>query len=211
MGYVKLLLSGKDSSFLRRLPPKNRFSNMNFRSRLSLPIAVIALLSLTLAAAPCRLDGGRIIDTGSTNAQGFTIAVRSDGTGWWRPSAREGQNLATAHTFTIAQGIARRFLAAMSEGRARNVRGVPCMKSASFGHSVFAMWHGWRSPDITCPLDSAGAQRISASIHAVISASGMPARTVGRRITLPSNEPRRQPSEPSPAGSPTARPRSTHS
>jgi len=208
MGYVKFMLSGAHSSFLRRFAPIKRFSNMNIRFRFQLSIAALALL--TIAAAPCRLDGARIFDSGSTNVQGFTIAVRSDGTGWWRPSARMGQALAPSHTFTIDQNVARRFLKAMNAGRAQHLRGVPCMKSASFGHSVFAIWHGWRSPDITCPLDTAGAQRIAASIHAVIAASGMPTPTVGRRIGLPGNEPRRQPSEPSPAGSPTATPRSTH-
>ncbi|MDH2909044.1 MAG: hypothetical protein HKL92_08230 [Candidatus Eremiobacteraeota bacterium] len=180
---------------------------MHFRYRFQSTVAALALL--TIAAAPCRLDGARIFDTGSTNAQGYTIALHSDGTGWWRPSSRMGQPTAPEHTFTIAQGIARRFLDALSDGRAQHVRSVPCMKSASFGHSVFAIWHGWRSPDITCPLDSAGAQRIAAGIHAVIAASGMPAPTVGRRIGLPGNEPRRQPSEPSPAGSATPQPRST--
>ena len=209
MGYLRFLISAKDLPFLRHFTPMKRFSNMKRRMRFQAPLAALALL--TLAAAPCRLDGARIFDTGSTNAPGYTIAVRSDGTGWWRSTTRGSQNLTTAHTFTIAQGIARRFLAAMSAGRANGVRGVPCMKSASFGHSVFALWHGWRSPDITCPLDGALAQRIAASIHAVIAASGMPAPTVGRRIGLPGNEPRRQPSEPSPAGSPTAQPRSTHS
>ncbi|MGC8486470.1 MAG: hypothetical protein ACP5O6_12695 [Candidatus Baltobacteraceae bacterium] len=187
---------------------------MKYRFRLRSVVASLALLSLAplaLAAAPCRLDGARIIDTGSTNVPGFTIAVRSDGTGWWRPSTRMGQPEAAKHTFTIAQGIARRFLTAMERGRAQNVRGVPCMKSASFGHSIFAIWHGWRSPDITCPLDTAQARTIAASIHATIAASGMPAPTVGRRIGLPGNEPRRQPSEPSPAGSATPQPRSTPS
>ncbi len=209
MGYVKFLLFGKESAILRLFAPTKRFSNMKPRLLLRAPLAALALL--TIAAAPCRLDGGRIIDTGSTNAPGFTIAVRSDGTGWWRPTARMGANPTAPHTFTIAQGVARRFLAAMNDGRTDGVRGVPCMKSASFGHSVFAIWHGWRSPDITCPLDSAEARSIAASIHAVIAASGMPAPAVGRRMTLPGNEPRRQPSEPSPAGSPTARPRNTHS
>ncbi len=208
MGYVTRVLSRIGARFLRHSSHSKRFSNMNVRFRFQSSIAALALL--TLAAAPCRLDGARIVDTGSTNVQGFTMAVRSDGTGWWRPSARMGQGLAASHTFTIDQGIARRFLSAMSAGRALHVRGVPCMKSASFGHSVFAIWHTWRSPDITCPLDSAQARTIAASIHAVIAASGMPAPTVGRRIGLPGNEPRRQPSEPSPAGSPTASPRSTH-
>uniref|UniRef100_E6PC50 Uncharacterized protein n=1 Tax=mine drainage metagenome TaxID=410659 RepID=E6PC50_9ZZZZ len=184
-----------------------RFSSMNMRFRFQLSVAALALL--TIAAAPCRLDGARIFDSGSTNVRGFTIAVRSDGTGWWRPSSRMGQPTTPEHTFTIDQRVARRFLGALADGRAQHVGSVPCMKSASFGHSVFAIWHGWRSPDITCPLDSAGAQRIAADIHAVIAASGMPAPTVGRRIGLPGNEPRRQPSEPSPAGSATPQPRST--
>ncbi len=181
---------------------------MHNRYRLPLTLAALALLA---AAAPCRLDGARIIDTGSTNVQGYTIAVRSDGTGWWRPTSRVAQPAAPAHTFTIAQGIARRFLAALAAGRAQHVRGVPCMKSASFGHSLFALWHGWRSPDITCPLDGAQARRIATRMRAVIAASGMPAPTVGRRIGIPGNEPRRQPSEPSPAGSATPQPRSTPS
>ncbi len=182
---------------------------MHNRFRFPLTIAAVALL--TIAAAPCRLDGARIVDTGSTNAPGYTIALRSDGTGWWRPTPRIGQPAAPEHTFTVAQGIARRFLASLAKGRAQHVRGVPCMKSASFGHSIFALWHGWRSPDITCPLDSAQAREISTAIHAVIAASGMPAPTIGRRIGIPGNEPRRQPSEPSPAGSPTPQPRSTPS
>ena len=207
MGFVPSPLPRLCEQFLRHFSPSERFSNMHFQYRFQSTVAALTLL--TLAAAPCRLDGARIVDTGSTNVQGFTIAVRSDGTGWWRPSTRMGQPTAPPHTFTIAQGIARRFLDALADGRAQNVRSVPCMKSASFGHSVFALWHGWRSPDITCPLDSTEARSIATDIHAVIAASGMPAPTVGRRIGLPGNEPRRQPSEPSPAGSPTPQPRST--
>ena len=209
MDFLAHSLPTISARFLRQLSPSERFSNMQIQNRLQSVIAALTLL--TLAAAPCRLDGARILDTGSTNVAGFTMAIRSDGTGWWRPSTRMGQPTAPARTFTIAQGIARRFLDALADGRAQHVRGVPCMKSASFGHSVFALWHGWRSPDITCPLDSTSARAIAADIHAVIAASGMPAPTVGRRIGLPGNEPRRQPSEPSPAGSAPPQPRSTPS
>jgi len=207
MNYVRRGISVVGARFLRRNAAIVRFSSMLHHFRLQWAVASLALFAL--AAAPCRLDGARILDTGSTNVPGFTIAVRSDGTGWWRPSMRMGKPEAAKHTFTIAEGIARRFLAAMERGRAQGVRGVPCMKSASFGHSVFAIWHGWRSPDITCPLDTATARRIATSIHAVIAASGMPAPIVGRRIGIPGYEPRRQPSEPSPAGSPSPQPRSS--
>ncbi|HUY11536.1 MAG TPA: hypothetical protein VMV73_04665 [Candidatus Dormibacteraeota bacterium] len=177
------------------------------KTRAAAALAFLAAFSLAIPAVSCPIDGARIVDTGSTNVAGFTMGIRADGTGWWKIASRSPLSTGAPHSFTIPVATATRLLATLADGRALQSKGVPCMKSASFGYSLFALWHGWRSPDIACPLRDASSRSIASAMHAVIAASGMPTLGPGHRVTLPTNEPRRQPIESSPAGSATPRPR----
>ncbi len=118
-------------------------------------ILLLAGLLLT-AAAPLR-DGASIVTSGSTNTRGYTAKIWSDGTA----SAGSGQ---------LSQTLTRRFFAdlraAMHQPQAPP---AACMKSASFGTATKVEYHGWRSPDLQCPVSS-GLVALQRDVQAIVAA-----------------------------------------
>ena len=135
-----------------------------------------------LAALTARLDGGHILNSGSTNAPAYEILVWSDGNA--RTISKEG-----ARTVRIGTSLAQKFLSDVKKARAENAPGASCMKSASFGSRTTVAYHGWRSPDVSCPEDGT----LAALAGDVTAIARLTAPAVTRRITLPPNEPRRVP------------------
>lgn len=154
------------------------------------------------AAAPLR-DGGVIRNSGSTNASGYTIKVWSDGSTWAVHSNRAGVEMGAPVTGHISSALAKTFLRDAEQARKHRVVSQPCMKSASFGTTTVARYHGWTSPDLECPGDgyvvalAADAHKIAA----LLKIQGMP----GHPIRLLPNEPRRVPAETS-SGRPSPTP-----
>lgn len=149
------------------------------------------LASLMLAAAGVAMvDGAHILNSGSTNAAAFDIAVRGDGV------ARITANGATRE-IRIDAKVAQQFLA--DAKAVKGIAGQPaqCMKSASFGSVSTVTYHGWHSADLNCPV-SGGLVKLASDVNVITGLVSTPAR---RRIFLPPNEPRKIP-EASP--SPTA-------
>lgn len=138
------------------------------------------------------LDGAHIVNSGSTNTPAYEIRIWSDGHA--RVTTKGNTN-----NVRIDPGVARQFFADAKKAKAENATGAACMKSASFGSKTTVLYHGWRSPDVTCPLT--GTLAALASDVAVISQALDPVRP--RRIQLPPNEPRRFPDE---KPTPTPRP-----
>lgn len=168
---------------------------------------VAGLLALTVAcsaagAAVARTvvrDGGVIRDSGSTNDLGYTIKVWSDGRTWWAASDKQGTITGAPHPGRVAPALARRFLADAQAARDARASVPACMKSASFGSTLTVLWHGWVSPDLSCPGGDAAARRLRADVLAIRTATG--AAGSARSLRLP-NEPRRAPAEPSPSPEP---------
>jgi hypothetical protein len=116
-------------------------------------LAALAIGTLVAAATP---DSAVIVNSGSTNTYGYSIAVSSDGKGSVTIENR-GTASSTPKPFTVSAETASRFFSDLAAARKGNAVTVPCMKSASFGTSEHVKWQGWVSPDLSCPpKDSLG-------------------------------------------------------
>ncbi len=154
-------------------------------------IWTLALLcSLALAAvAPVepRLDGATIVNSGSTNTAGWRIALRSNGLGTVSGDA------VAARSFSVPSDLAVKFLNDAQSARDARSAGRPCMKSASFGTRLNVLWHGWISPDLSCPAASALLAALGNDVSRIVAAAN-PSGGM-RRIRLPI-EPHRAPTSP---------------
>jgi hypothetical protein len=147
------------------------------RNRLLLTLIIIALVpSLSIAAAP--LDGAVIRNSGSTNTAGYTIALRSDGSG--AVSIQNGSPRAV----TIAPDLSARFFTDLRAAHLENAPPSHCMKSASFGTTTSVIWHAWQSPDLQCPPFSPSMGALANDVQAIEAASGV-GPGAPRRIGLP--------------------------
>ena len=72
-----------------------------------------------------------------------------------------------------------------------------CMKSASFGSSMFVWWHGSRSNDLSCGAASSVATD-SSKIAQALGATTMFRSTLERPIPMLTNEPRKPLPQPIP-------------
>jgi hypothetical protein len=142
------------------------------------------LFAIVVAAAPSR-DGAVIVNSGSTNASGYKIELWSDGSGIVTLQNRLGTEQSPPKAFAISLSVARRFFADLKAARDGNAKSEPCMKSASFGTSTHAQWHGWNSPDLDCPAGDALAGALVADVDAVRAASGVETMPLHRPVLLP--------------------------
>ncbi len=136
-----------------------------------------ATLSTALAIATCVAaappDSAAIVDSGSTNAYGYTINVSSDGKGSVTLQ-RRGEPVGSApKAFTIPAATTAKFFTDVAAAKKGNAATVPCMKSASFGSSIHVSWQGWTSPDLTCPPKDSLGQALIADVDAIRHAAGV--------------------------------------
>jgi len=166
-------------------------------------LAAIAMSAATASAAatvpylPVPKGAAVILDTGSTNSYGYRIVVQESGAAEFIIGSRRA-------TAAVPFAITGKFFADLRAAMPiASVRIEPCMKSASFGSSLFLWWRGSRSPDVSCP----GQPMLEADAHAIA------AELFGASYLLKSgphaiaplpNEPHM--TIPSPAPSPTAAP-----
>lgn len=92
-----------------------------------------------------------IIDTGSTNRAGLRITVDAEGNAILEP--RNADTVRTKLPEDLCKQLMRDIeavepLNALPAGR--------CMKSVSFGWSLFIEYKGERSPDLNCPSQAVG-------------------------------------------------------
>ncbi len=148
-------------------------------------VGTLALLGMgvatTLSGHP-RLDGASIVNSGSTNTVGWTIAIRSNGIG-----------SVANRSFSVTPDVAHRFLHDAQAAREASVMGRSCMKSASFGTRLTVTYHGWTSPDLSCPATSPLLSALATDAREIVAAAGPP--TSLRRVRLPL-EPHRAPTNP---------------
>ncbi len=150
----------------------------------SLAIAFLfCALSASIAPSLSRvLDGATIVNSGSTNTVGWRITLHSDGSG------RTG-----GRAFTIPRSLASKFFADVAAARNPRNPARGCMKSISFGFHLNVTWHGWTSPDLSCPAESELAESLTADVNRIVEiakpSGGM------RRVRFPL-EPRRPPPTP---------------
>jgi hypothetical protein len=148
---------------------------MKIRRKNVLVVLVLALFS----AAPQR-DGATIVNSGSTNAAGYTISVWSDGTG---SAMVRGATAATS--FSISQEAAERFFQDVKAARSNGAQLQHCMKSASFGTRTVVQWHGWVSPDLQCPPFTDEVRALAGDVQTVEGSANIQPGSPLRRVPLP--------------------------
>jgi hypothetical protein len=113
------------------------------------------------------LDSAVIVDSGSTNTQGYRIEVRSDG------SAFVSTGSSSPKPFTVPQATVERFFADLAAARKGNATSAPCVKSASFGSTLRITWQQWVSPDLTCPPKDASGAALVTDVQTLRKAAGI--------------------------------------
>ncbi len=154
---------------------------------------VVALLALSSAAVQGKqgLDGATIINSGSTNTVGWSIAIRSDGRGTVTEEARGMEAEGATRAFSVSSDVTERFFTDIAAARDTDAIGRPCMKSVSFGTRLNVTWHRWTSPDLSCPPGSAVIATLVADVGRIVEAANP---TSGMRRFIPV-EPRRLPEQ----------------
>ncbi len=142
-------------------------------------VALAIGLAIALVAAAPR-DSAVIVDSGSTNTQGYKIQVWSDGTASITPADRFGTAQGAAKPFSVPASTATRFFADLAAARKGAAAGEPCMKSASFGTTTHVVWHGWTSPDLDCPAANALTAALVHDIAEIRQTSGISAEPLRR-------------------------------
>jgi len=152
------------------------------------PIAAAAASPVPYVPVP--KGGAVILNTGSTNTLGYRISVGQDG------SANYVQPGGAVKSGQLPAAVAKNF---WSDVRAAmplsKLHRQMCMKSVSFGVSIYVWWHGERSGDVSC------GGSLASDAEAVANALGIKTMQ-GRLIPLMPNEPRRVMPTPTPTTSP---------
>jgi hypothetical protein len=150
------------------------------------------VIATCVAAAPPQ--GATIVNSGSTNSFGYTIAVRSDGTGTLTMQSRGESVAGAAKSFTLTAATTARFFSDLAAARKGNVAPSSCIKSASFGTSTHISWQGWTSPDLSCPPNDSLGEALVRDVDAIRRAAGiseLPLRNAGPQIGPAGSEPPR--------------------
>jgi hypothetical protein len=142
-------------------------------------VALAIGFAIALVAAAPR-DSAVIVDSGSTNTQGYKIQVSSDGTASITPADRFGTVQGAAKPFTVPASTAARFFADLAAARKGAAAGQPCIKSASFGTTTHVVWHGWTSPDLDCPAANALTAALVHDVGEIRQTSGISAEPLRR-------------------------------
>ncbi len=140
---------------MERLGARLRFSGM--KVSIAAAAAAIQLGAVTLTPfprippyLPVPKDAAVIMQTGSTNTTGYRIVVTHAGTAEFIAASGRA-------TGTIATRLATKLFADLAAASPLDqIRSQACMKSASFGTSLFVYWNHARSPDLSCLLSARG-------------------------------------------------------
>jgi NADPH:quinone reductase-like Zn-dependent oxidoreductase len=164
-------------------------------------VALLLVLPLAAWAAPAvpylpvPKGAAVILNTGSTNTLGYRIVVQRSGAAEYVNGPRRAKG-------SVPASIAARFFADLQAAMPLSARGSSnCMKSASFGSSLFVWWKGSRSGDLTC--GAAGAIGTDAlQIAQALGASTVLRTRLIRPIPMLTNEPRKPLPQPLPTPTP---------
>jgi hypothetical protein len=133
-------------------------------------LAVLAIATLMAVSPP---DSAMIVDSGSTNANGYTIHITADGNASVTFQPRGGSPIGTPKPFTVPAATTARFFSDLAAARKGNLATVPCMKPVSFGTTLKVTWQGWTSPDLTCPPKDSLGESLVSDVAAIRKAGGI--------------------------------------
>jgi hypothetical protein len=108
-----------------------------------------------------------IIDSGSTNVAGMNIKLQNAG-----PQAMLEKRDGSKQRVKLAKDLCHRLLADVkAAGPLDQLPARHCMKSVSFGTSLFVEYNGVRSPDLSCPQTDPRAAALKADADEILSAA----------------------------------------
>jgi hypothetical protein len=111
---------------------------------LALVVPVAALAATPVPYLPVPKGAAVILNTGSTNALGYRIVIQQSGAAEYI----KGDKRATT---TVPMAVTTKFFTDLQAAMPLKVHPmIHCMKSVSFGTSLFVWWKGARSYDLTC-------------------------------------------------------------
>ena len=117
---------------------------------------------------PTGANEALIVNSGSTNTQGYRIFVRSDGSVSLALALGDGAGAPRR----VAKTLVTRFLGDLrAAGNLAKLAGRPCVKSVSFGSSTRVSYRGMTSPDLSCPA-SVRARALSIDAAAIANGGG---------------------------------------
>ena len=112
-----------------------------------------------------------IVDTGSTNRPGMNIKLENSG-----PEATLALRDGSTQKVKLTKDLCGRLMADLKAAGPLNELPVPhCMKSVSFGISVFIEHNGVRSPDLSCPQHDPRSAALKKDAFAILSAAKLSA------------------------------------
>jgi hypothetical protein len=147
---------------------------------LALIVPVAALGATPVPYLPVPKGAAVILNTGSTNALGYRIVIQQSGAAEYI----HGDKRATA---TVPTAVTTKFFTDLQAAMPLTVYPmIHCMKSVSFGTSIFVWWKGSRSHDLTC----GGGTLANDAVEVAKSLGLEPTYLPVRPIPMLTNEPR---------------------
>jgi hypothetical protein len=117
--------------------------------RSTIPVAILISFTYLLRGQEPASEQVTIESTGSTNAPGVKLLVSPSGSAEVQPRHAE------ARRTTVKAELANRLFEDLkSIGPLSALPPVHCIKSVSFGTSLYVEYEGERSPDLNCPVDA---------------------------------------------------------
>ncbi len=108
-----------------------------------------------------------IIDSGSTNIAGLNVKLQKAG-----PQALIEPRNGAPQKLMLDKAICKRLLADLkAAGPLKELPVAHCMKSVSFGASLFIEYNGVRSPDLSCRQTDARAMALKADASEILTAA----------------------------------------
>jgi hypothetical protein len=149
------------------------------------PIHLLLLVVAALAANAAEGQSGTsldemhalIVNSGSTNFEGFTLILREDG------EAKLEQGNSTFQKYLPQTFTTRLFADLRAAGALDALPQSQCMKSASFGTTTRISYRGKTSPDISCPSSNPILGRLAIDVMSLLDAANI--STIPRRGRAP--------------------------
>jgi hypothetical protein len=118
-----------------------------------------------------------IVNSGSTNFQGFSLTLAEDG------EAKLKQDNSTFQKDLPQTVTARLFADLRAAGALDALPQSRCMKSASFGTTTHISYRGKTSPDVSCPSPNPILRRLAIDVMSLLDAANI--STIPRRRRAP--------------------------
>jgi len=108
---------------------------------------------MILSALQMRAAGDAVIvNSGSTNTEGFRIVVEQSGKAVYTQTPRKSDTQVKSRSLDLPQALVKRLYSDLDAGKPlAELPGGHCMKSASFGSSLTIEFAGEKTPDLSCP------------------------------------------------------------